>query len=36
LTPVGRSGLADMFGVRIGDDGRARHEADVTQLPLRA
>ena len=36
LTPAGRAGLADTFGVRIGDDGRARHAADVTRLALRA
>ena len=36
LTPAGHTGLAETFGVRIGDDGRAGYTADVTRLALRA
>ena len=35
LTPVGRAGLSETFGVEIGDDGRARH-AGAAPIRLRA
>jgi len=35
LTPAGRAGLSEMFGVEIGDDGRARH-AGAAPVRLRA